>query len=137
MAVMLPPQPSATTVSDAERSIFGRLKEELPNDEWCVLHSLGLTGHQRKPWAEVDFVLIGPPGIFCLEVKGGAIARSGRIWTTTTRAGRTEELKESPFSQVGSAAAALHKFLCYTLPRTHRSVTGYGVLFPDGCSSTQ
>ncbi|MEI6234146.1 MAG: AAA family ATPase [Planctomycetota bacterium] len=119
-----------TTESDAERFVFGKLNTEL-SDDWIVLHSLGLTVHNRKPWAEIDFVLIGPPGVYCLEIKGGAIARNGRVWTTTSKAGVTHELKESPFSQVGSATAALHGFLTSNVRNFGGTVTGYGVAFPD------
>lgn len=131
MAIMLPPNIPPDTESQAEKTIFRKFKEELPDSEWVVLHSLGLTIHDRKPWAEIDFVLIGPPGVFCLEVKGGTISREGRVWTTTTRAGRTSPLRESPFAQAGSAAAALHRFLRAAVPVIRSSVTGYGVMFPD------
>jgi hypothetical protein len=128
---MLPPHVAEITESDAERTLFQRLKDDLPNDEWIVLHSLGLVCHNRKPWAEIDFVVIGPPGVFCLEVKGGTIARHDRVWTTTSRSGRTSTLKESPFSQVGSAAAALHRYLVGAIGQSAGLITGYGVAFPD------
>ena len=44
--------------SEAERRIFEHLKSETP-DSWIALHSLGLTRHRRKPWAEADFVVDG------------------------------------------------------------------------------
>src|SRR5262249_53122156 len=128
---MLPPVVAQTTDSEAECLVFRRLKEDLPDSDWIVLHSLGLTIHDRKPWAEIDFVLIGPPGVYCLEIKGGTISRTNRICTTTTRTGKTSELKESPFSQVGSASTALHKYLATVAPAAKHGVTGYGVVFPD------
>lgn len=131
MATMLPPRVADITESDAERIVFQRLKDDLPNEDWIVLHSLGLVCHDRKPWAEIDFVVIGPPGVFCLEVKGGTLTRHDRVWTTTSRSGRTSTLKESPFSQVGSAAAALHRYLVGALENSAGLVTGYGVAFPD------
>ena len=79
--------------------------------EWVTLHSLGLSTHERKPWAEIDFVLAGPAGLFCLEVKGGRIARTDGMWSFTNKAGRTDEKREGPFEQVGSAAAALYKYI--------------------------
>jgi hypothetical protein len=58
-----------------------------PAGDWAVLHSVGLTGHDCKPWAEIDFVLIGPPGIFCLEVKGGRVSRRADAGTLPTAPG--------------------------------------------------
>ena len=130
MARMLPRLVAEHTVSDAERRMFRRIREDL-SDEWWVIHSLGMTTHARKPWAEIDFVLIGPPGVYCLEVKGGAIGRTDGRWTTTNRYGKTKYLKESPFAQVGSASAALHKYLLDRTPAIAGSLTGYGVVTPD------
>lgn len=131
MAYMIPAQVSQLTESNAEKSLFRRFKDDLPDQDWTVLHSLGLTTHKRKPWAEIDFVLIGPPGVYCIEVKGGTIGRSNGVWTTTTQSGKCNELKESPFAQVGSAAAALHGFLVGAVASMRESVTGYGVMFPE------
>ena len=130
MAQMLPKVVAEHTASSAERRLFPRIRDEL-SDDWCVLHSLGMTRHARKPWAEIDFVLIGPPGIYCLEVKGGRIARTDGVWTTTDRYGKTSQLKESPFAQVGSAAAALRNFLVDAIPQLHSAVVGYAVAMPD------
>ena len=96
MARMVPDRP-ATTSSAAEVAVFERIRDEL-TAEWIALHSVGMTIHDSKPWAEIDFVLIGPPGVFCLEVKGGVIAREGGVWYTTPQhganAGRRQPLKE-------------------------------------------
>jgi hypothetical protein len=130
VAHMIPRIVSGETESAAERKLFSKIRDELP-DEWSVLHSLGLAIHHRKPWAEIDFVLVGPTGVYCLEVKGGRIGRSEGIWTTTDRDGRTSRLKESPFSQVGSASAALRNYLLDRAPAIRKSITGYGLATPD------
>lgn len=134
MARMLPKSVSAHTRSGAERRLFDRIGDQL-SDDWIVLHSLGLTVHDRKPWAEVDFVLIGPPGVFCLEVKGGLVTREDGTWYTTPQvgkhAGEKSRLKESPFEQAGSAAADLYTWLEPKVPEIGRSVTGYAVAVPD------
>ena len=82
---MVPDRP-ANTASGAELLLFERIRDELPG-EWIALHSVGLTIHSSKPWAELDFVLIGPPGVICLEVKGGTVSREEGIWYTTPRHG--------------------------------------------------
>ena len=135
MARLFPDEPAAHSESGAELLIFDRIRTEL-SDEWLGVHSLGLTTHSRKPWAEIDFVLIGPPGVLCLEVKGGLLSRTGGRWFTTPRkgaqAGVPQPLKESPFEQVGPAAAALHNFLQETVPEADGSLTAFAVVAPDG-----
>lgn len=134
MARMLPEHIPPHVDSGAERDLFARIRDELSND-WIALHSLGMTIHDRKPWAEIDFVLIGPPGVFCLEVKGGLVGREGGVWYTTPqrgrRAGRRSELKESPFVQVGTASSKLFEYLSGPLPKMNRAITGYAVATPD------
>lgn len=103
MAKMLPSAVRDGTSSPAEHAMFAHMRDELAGD-WTVLHSLGLMIHGRKPWAEIDFVLIGPPGVICLEVKGGLVGRRDGIWYTTPQrghhAGRPRRLKESPLSLI-------------------------------------
>jgi Nuclease-related domain/AAA domain len=130
---MVPERP-ANTASAAEVLVFERIRDELPG-HWIALHSVGLTIHQAKPWAEIDFVLIGPPGVFCLEVKGGIVSREGGVWYTTPQhgvnAGKAQALKESPFEQVSSASAALFHFLDGRSAKIAKAITGYAVAAPD------
>jgi hypothetical protein len=63
MARMLPPRVPPDLPSHAEARLFEMIRDGLGR-EWTALHSLGLAGHDRKPWAEADFVLIGPAGVF-------------------------------------------------------------------------
>lgn len=134
MARMLPRAISPGTASGAERTLFERMRNELTND-WTVLHSVGMTIHNAKPWAEIDFVLIGPPGAFCLEVKGGLVSREDGVWYTTPQhgpnAGKRKRLKESPFQQVGTASAQLFRVLERALPKVAKAITGYAVATPD------
>jgi hypothetical protein len=114
--------------------MFTLMQDEL-SSEWTVLHSLGLTTHRTKPWAEIDFVLVGPPGVICLEVKGGLVSRRNGVWYTTPQrgphAGQPQKLNESPFEQVGPASAQLHRFLQQRYPRAAKAITGYAVAVPD------
>lgn len=130
MAKMYPPEISGDTKSAAEKRYFDLIRKQLGED-WIVLHSLGLVGHHKKPWAEVDFVLIGPTGIFCLEMKGGRIARHEGVWAFTNGKEETSYKHEGPFGQVGSASAALRKHLVAKLPWISRKAVGYGVMMPD------
>jgi NAD(P)-dependent dehydrogenase (short-subunit alcohol dehydrogenase family) len=130
VARMYPPEISAEVASAAERQLFAMLKDGLAMS-WTVLHSLGVIGHREKPWAEIDFVLIGPGGVYCLEVKGGRVRRSEGVWTFTDRFNRVTTKREGPFEQVGACAAIVHKMLNARLPWMRQSIVGYGVATPD------
>jgi uncharacterized protein Usg len=127
---MYPPEVRTGTKSNAEHKVFQLIRTDL-GDEWSALHSLGLTTHRTKPWAEIDFVVIGPPGVFCLEVKGGRIARQDGRYLYTDRSGTTTIKDQGPFEQVGPASAALYKYLIGTNSRLRRAAVGYGVITPD------
>ena len=125
MARMFPDQPSEATQSNAERKVFARIRDETP-ETWTALHSLGLKGHSRKMWAEADFVLISPLGVYVIEVKGGAIGRRGRTWVQNGK-----EMRESPFDQGGGAAGALRADLREHVAKARGACVAHGVAFPD------
>jgi hypothetical protein len=125
MGRMLPRNCPGDTPSPAERRLFKRIETEL-SDEWTAMHSVGIARHDRKPWAEADFVLIGPGGVYVLEVKGGAVQRIDREWTTNG-----QHLKHSPIDQAAGAAAALYSDLARQIPRFRSTTVGHGVCFPD------
>lgn len=127
---MLPPFVSEDTQSRAERTLFVELRDHLSND-WTVLHSLGVAEHRRKPWAEIDFVLVGPPGVFCLEVKGGRVTRRDGMWSFTDGADRESLKAEGPFEQVGSVAPQLYRHLREHDATLNQVLLGHGVVIPD------
>ena len=130
MARMMPSYVAGRTRSAAERKVFVRLRDQLSND-WTVLHSLGVAEHARKPWAEVDFVLVGPPGVFCLEVKGGRVSRVAGVWEFTDREGHVSKKTEGPFEQVGSVTPQLHHYLRTADESLGTVLVGFGVVTPD------
>lgn len=125
MARMLPRECRNDTPSFAERRLFRRIEVDL-SDEWTALHSVGIARHERKPWAEADFVLVGPGGVYVLEVKGGSVQRIDRRWMTNGK-----RLDQSPIDQAAGAAAALYADLAQRLPAVRASSVGHGVCFPD------
>lgn len=125
MARMVPPAWEDRNGSTAEALIYRKLRDETPED-WFAVHSVGLASHRTKPWAEIDFVVIGPFGILCLEVKGGQVTVADGRWATNGSA-----LKESPFAQAGSAAAALFREIEPHCPALRRAVVAHGVMLPD------
>lgn len=90
------------------------------------MHSVDLGTHERKPWSEIDFVVVAGAGVFCLEVKGGRVTVHDGRWTTNEN-----PLGESPFAQAGGAAAALYRDLAPRFPSVRKAVVGWGVLLPD------
>jgi hypothetical protein len=125
VARMLPPSCPPDTPSEAERRVFRHLQRETPN-AWFALHSLGLTKHKRKPWAEADFVVVTPRGVLVLEVKGGAVRRVARQWWTNDN-----RLHESPFDQAAGASAALYHDLRDSVAAARGALVGNGVCLPD------
>lgn len=136
MARMYPDRPGESTKSDAEKNIFNVIKAQM-SDDWICLHSLGLTTHRSKTWAEADFVLIGPAGVFCLEVKGGRVSRKSGEWLFTNRNGETTVKKEGPFEQAAGESSALRKYIYDKHPDMRGALVQYGVVLPDIVFETQ
>lgn len=130
MARMIPQCPPITNPSKAENRLFYRIRDEL-TDAWTVLHSLGLGNHRVKPWTETDFVLIGPLGVYCIEVKGGRVSRREGQWVFIDGNDEARSKREGPFEQAGGASAALYSYLKERVPEVRGSVVGFGVATPD------
>ncbi|WP_395154673.1 NERD domain-containing protein [Ilumatobacter sp.] len=133
MAVLIPTVFGRRLTSDAERKLAGQFERELPNDV-VLMHSVGLVRHHKKRWAEVDFVLVSDAGVFCIEVKGGRVARKDGVWSFTDRQGHVDTKHEGPFEQAGSAAGALQAWLDAENVRRDdgsRFQVGHAVMIPD------
>lgn len=122
------------TNSSAERRVFDLLQEVDIGPGWTAFHSLNCSEHSHKQWSEIDFLLVGPDGLFVLEVKGGGISLQDGIWTYHDRYGRGHEHSEGPFEQAKTARFALEdlledRFELRSLPIRPRF--GFGVVFPD------
>lgn len=120
------------TISNAERKIFNYVNTSDDLDGWYCLHSLGLSKHMYKREGEIDFLLIGPAGIFVIEVKGGRVRREQGVWKFTDRYGRVSEKRESPFVQARSAMYSLRSDLAQQFGSSmNQYLFGYGVALPD------
>lgn len=132
MVKMIPPYLHPDVKSIAEKKLFDLIKHEDMLDGWVCFHSLGIAEHEKKVEGEIDFLLVGPEGVFCLEVKGGQVTREDGLWKFTDRYGRVNKKLESPFKQASSAMFSLigdvkGKFSVIT----DNCMFGYGVVFPD------
>lgn len=128
-AVLVPPRRLAEPRSNAERKVLQWL-ERLPAG-WYVLHSLGIVNHPFKRWAEADAVLIGPPGLLVLEIKGGRVRRRAGTWEYVDRHGHVSRSPEGPFDQAGGAHASIRRALVDAGVLSPSACSGYAVLLPD------
>ena len=135
MARMIPEEPGPETVSQAERTLFERLRDGTP-EQLVAYHGVAwqTPGKGGRPeQGESDFVLAHPDfGVLTLEVKGGSIrfdAAKG-TWSSTGKAG--EQRIKDPVAQARRASHLLQQ----TLARAKRSggeavSFGHAVAFPD------
>jgi hypothetical protein len=127
----LPPFINKTT-SNAERKMFKLIKDSENLDNWHCLHSLGLSRHLSKREGEIDILLVGPEGVFVIEIKGGRVHRENGVWKFTDRYGRVTEKRESPFTQARSAMYSLRADLSQQFGNSmNQYLFGYGVALPD------
>jgi len=134
--VKMVPSSPASSCSNAERKVFYALKNAGCLEGALCLHSLGLPQHAYKACCELDFVIVGPDGLYALEVKGGGVSRNDKgQWVLTDRKGEQHIHKEGPFRQVQGNFYALLDQLKKHVPGDLLAgiPKGWGVVFPD-CS---
>jgi hypothetical protein len=129
VAHFIPERRLSVPNSDAERKVLEWLAAL--DDDWTVLHSVGITAHAHKPWAEADAVLVGPPGVLILEVKGGRVERRAGLWGFWDRFDQVTWKAEGPYAQAGGAAAALRRDLVQAGALNAGSSVHWAVLLPD------
>lgn len=130
MAKMIPSSYKLERTSYGEQQVFHFL-EELP-DCYTVFHSYSLNYHTGKLFAEIDFVIICPLGVLCLEVKGGQIKSTDRQWFSYGQ-GDSRPI-ENPFTQSQTATISLRKAVQDYFRRNGSIVDtcfASGVAFPD------
>lgn len=136
MAIMIPSVISPEVKSSAERKIFEWFQNAPGTGKWIVLHSLGITTHNKVIYGETDFLVLAPKlGIFALEVKGGRVRREDGIWYFTNRYGKTNSKVRGPFDQARDGIFSIVDAIKKRIDIEHRHIGnvlfGYGVMFPD------
>ena len=128
---MIPAKQLAEFESDAERKVYKKL-ERIDWPGWVCLHSVFLAEHDYQRSGEIDFLLIGPLGIFVLEIKGGRVRVDEKhVWIHKNRWGQETRKSKSPFKQANENMHTLlgdlkaDGFQCRDLR------VGYGVIFTD------
>ena len=127
---MIPPNcsPDATFT---ERQIFEHIRNSELAEAYFFFHSIGIARHDRKEYSECDIVIVGPRGVYCLEVKGGAVSREGGVWKIGSGE-RSYTSTEGPFKQAEGGKWALLKWIeKSTLISRRDTVFGWGVAFPS------
>lgn len=136
MAIMIPSVISPEVNSSAERRIFDWFQNSPQANDWIVLHSLGISTHNKVIYGETDFfVLVPQMGMFALEVKGGRVKRENGIWYFTNKYGKTSSKSRGPFDQAKDGVFSIISALKKRLDSNHRYLSsvffGFGVMFPD------
>lgn len=126
MAVLIPDVPGKCP--NSERHVYERLGRELP-DDWVVLHSLGLPGHEEKIWGEADMVILSSAGVFALEVKGGTVTCENGVWTFSGDF-KSYSKRESPWAQAIGSLGAVRNRLRDAEPAFRDVLFGFGVVMP-------
>lgn len=148
MAKMIPSVISPEIKSVAEKRIFEWFRDDPATDGWIILHSLGISNHNKVVHGEIDFFVLVPyKGLFALEVKGGRVRRNDGIWSFTNKYGQVTTKERGPFDQVWDGVFSIIGDIKSKLDDSHRYLQnvffGIGVMFPDvkydtvGCDESQ
>ena len=126
---LIPPLPGSGS-PESEKSVFRKLEAlgSFSNNARAY-HSLLLPAHSHKRIGEADFVILGPEGLFVLEVKSIGSCRDG-LWDYGYRDGIAKA--ESPAAQARSALFAILDYLekeSGVRDLKQKIVYGYGVIF--------
>ncbi len=91
-----------------------RLLRQGLNGLWILFRNVRLPGQHE----DIDLVLLGPPGIFAVEVKAysGHYAYRGQFWFQRAVVG-WHRLRRNPGKQARANAGQLHAYIAHTLGR--------------------
>jgi len=92
---------------DGEDRVVNAMRQNLDGN-WALFRNVTLPGRSK---ADIDAVLVGPPGVWALEIKNlsGAYRNIGERWEFRT-GGEWKRLKRSPSRQATDNAARLGHF---------------------------
>lgn len=105
MAHMIPPAVHPDCVSNGEKEMFRRLRDDPGTQDWTVMHSLFVADHPSQLAGEIDFLVVIPGrGVLGLEIKGCSKMKrtDGRWYYGADSQGSSR----SPFQQ---ASVATHE----------------------------
>ena len=126
-------------LNNSERKIINIIESEKEKfKNWIVIPDLMINQHNQKKVGQCDIVLIGPEGLFVIEVKGGdtyKVQDGVFYWGWSNNDKPLNKSYESPLSQ---AKGNLYNIESYLKKNINNSLinfkkvnTGYGVAHPD------
>ena len=120
MVHMIPGFYASDFNSSAEVKLFKGFEKYDTSESIYVLHSLGLKDHITNVFGEVDFVILCPRGVLCVEVKGGDVYRDKEgAWHFVNRYGKNDTNRKGPFLQVQGNGHSLRKSIDSWFPKGH------------------
>ena len=145
---MIPSVISPVVKSTTERRIFEWFRDDPSTEDWIVLHSLGISNHNKVMHGETDFFILAPyMGLFAIEVKGGRVSRKDGNWRYTDKYGNTTQKNRGPFDQAWDGVFSIVSDIKRKIDIEHDHLKdvffGIGVMFPDveydtvGCDEEQ
>ncbi len=100
--------PCAGFVNESERQAFEAVKQKLGSlpgsDEWIVLSNLSHSSSSRYQSDEIDMLVIGPQGLFVIEVK-----HWDRVWMRSRKDQVDGEADKHRCSRSSNAAATTER----------------------------
>jgi len=122
---------------DGEKHFWNLINEEPYFDDWTVIWGLAISEHQKKQEGQSDFVLIGPPGIVVIEVKGGDkhIFKEGGGFEWGSNSQALMSSNETPFAQASGNKYAIRKYLednHKSRTKIKKTIFAHGAAFPFG-----
>jgi len=125
-------------ISQGERLLYFKFKNEETVQQFYILHSVFTNYHLNNISGELDFLVLAPGmGIFAIEVKHGGVSREKGTWLYENRSGKINQKKKSPFSQVHGT---MHSIRQYILDQVSHDKSKYerlkNLLFGTGVAFT-
>ena len=140
MVEMIPDWLAPEIKSQAEINLFKEFRGYQTDHQYIILHSLGLSEHVNNIFGEIDFVVICPEGVLCVEVKGGEVSCTNGVWEFVNRYGKKTRKSEGPFQQVQGNMQSLRAYLLKRLGKWDPLVScqyASCVIMPDCCFEYQ
>ena len=108
--------------SQGEEIFYNLIKDSNGLKGWIAIFDLRIQKHKEKRIGQSDFVLIGPPGLFVIEVKGGPHQEWDPeipmyTWGDPSISTQMNESKESPIEQANGNAQSLINFFYENLDK--------------------
>ena len=139
MGMQMSPQ-NPTFESKAEEIFFKALKDFNGLNDWHAMYDVRIQKHKHKRIGQTDFILIGPLGVFIIEVKGGSHHewdpnKPLYSWGDPNHPDEYMTSKESPLEQAAGNAQSLLNFLYENLNKDilhpGKINIGHAAAFPE------